>query len=145
MVYLAFEQKMKDPVETVYALRRLADLYSIMDDEETALNLFHAVLEAATRMDIHRVRAECMLGIGDIMIRRGDATQAKEMWTGAHPHFLKASQIKHGAAVKKRLGQLPATEKNLSSALPVMRDGSVDHSTDSGSAMKMPWSFGWQN
>ncbi|KAJ7917613.1 hypothetical protein B0H13DRAFT_1870079 [Mycena leptocephala] len=131
MVCLAFEQKMKDPVETVYALRRLADLYSILDDEETALNLFHAVLEAATKMDIYRVRAECMLGIGDIMIRRGDVTQAKEMWTGAHPHFLKASQIRHGAAVKKRLGQLPATE---SSALPVMQDGSVDHSTDSGSA-----------
>jgi hypothetical protein len=106
VIYLAFEQKMKDPVGTANALRRLADLCSILDEEETALNLFHAALEGGTAMDIHCLRAECMVGIGDIMIRRGDSAQAEEMWTTAHPLFLRASQMKDAAVVEKRLEQL---------------------------------------
>jgi hypothetical protein len=103
--FLGFAQKIKDPWSTLHALRRLADLYTIMGDEENALNIFHAVLEGATKMDIHRLRAECMVGIGDILNRRGESMQAKEIWAGARPLFVRSSQMKDVAAVEKRLEQ----------------------------------------
>jgi tetratricopeptide (TPR) repeat protein len=87
VISFAFVQRLKSPVGSVQALRSLADLYAIMDDEDTALILFHAALEAGTHMDIHRLRAECMVGIGDIMKRRGNSIHAKEMWE-VPTHFL---------------------------------------------------------
>ncbi|KAF8154328.1 hypothetical protein K438DRAFT_1777960 [Mycena galopus ATCC 62051] len=84
VVSLAFVQKMKDVVGTLNALQCLADVYSILNDGETALNLFHAALDGGTDLDIHCLRAECMVGIGNIMLRHGDLAQAEEMWTGAY-------------------------------------------------------------
>ncbi|KAJ7907096.1 hypothetical protein B0H13DRAFT_1879918 [Mycena leptocephala] len=103
--YLGFTQKIKDPWGTLHALRRLGDIYTILGDEETALNVFHAALEGATKLDIHLLRAECMVGIGDILNRRGESMQAKEIWAGAHPLFVRSSQMKDAAAVEKRLEQ----------------------------------------
>jgi hypothetical protein len=103
---LAFVQKMKQRVDTLNALRRLADVHSILTDDETALNLFHAALEGGTNIGIHRLRAECMVGIGDIMLRHNDLVQAKEMWTGAYPLFVRSSRMKDAAAVEERLRQL---------------------------------------
>jgi tetratricopeptide (TPR) repeat protein len=68
---LAWVQK-KDPMSTLHALQCLADLYMIFGDEDTALNLFNAALAGGTAMDIYRLRAECMVGIGEILLRRGD-------------------------------------------------------------------------
>ncbi|KAJ7871119.1 hypothetical protein B0H13DRAFT_2555641 [Mycena leptocephala] len=87
VVYLASVQIAKNPVGTLHALRRLADLHLSLEDDETALHIFHAVLEGGTKMDIHRLRAECMVGIGDIVLRRGNPIEAKEMWGGTHPLF----------------------------------------------------------
>ncbi|KAJ7928349.1 hypothetical protein B0H13DRAFT_2311627 [Mycena leptocephala] len=109
---LAFVQKKKDPLGTLHALRCLADLYTIFADEATALNLFQAALAGGTAMDVHRLRAECMVGIGEIMLRRGDPTQAREMWTAAHPLFLRSPRMKDAAAVEKRLGQLSNTHSH---------------------------------
>jgi hypothetical protein len=87
VVNLAFVQIAKNPVGTLHALRRLADLHLSLEDDETALHIFHAVLEGGTKMDIHRLRAECMVGIGDIVLRRGNLIEAKEMW-GVPTHSL---------------------------------------------------------
>jgi tetratricopeptide (TPR) repeat protein len=107
VVYLAFVQKAKNREGTLQALRRLADLHMAINEEETALHLFHTTLETATQMDIHRLRAECMVGIGDIMARRGDLIQAKELWTAAHPLFTRSSRMRDAASVETRLNKLP--------------------------------------
>lgn len=107
VVYLALGQKMNDPLATSNALRYLADLYTMFGDEEMALVLYHAGLQGGTTMDVHRLRAECMVGIGDILNRRGGLIQAKEMWEGAHPLFLRSSRVTDAAAVEERLEQLP--------------------------------------
>ncbi|KAJ7899819.1 hypothetical protein B0H13DRAFT_2336764 [Mycena leptocephala] len=133
MVYLAFVQKAKNAVATLGALRRLADIHMSLEDEETALHLFHAVLEGGTKMDIHRLRAECMVGIGDIMRRRSNSTQAKEMWETAHPLFVRSSRLKDAASVKKRLDKL--SHQVNSHSLLAMWDGVVDESMESVSGV----------
>ncbi|KAJ6556111.1 hypothetical protein B0H19DRAFT_1071243 [Mycena capillaripes] len=126
ILYLAFVRKQKDPMATSHALRRLADLHAMLGDEDTALSLFHAALQGGTLMGIYRLRAECMVGIGDIMHRRGDSTQAKEMWTSAQPLFVRSSRMKDAAAVQGRLEQLANSH-----ILTPNQDGSVVQTTDS--------------
>jgi hypothetical protein len=120
---------MKDPLGTSHALRCLADLYAISGEEETALNLYHAGLQGGTSMDVHRLRAECMVGIGDILIRRGNLIQAKEMWEGAHPLFVRSSRLKDVAAVEKRLEQLSHTQSDPSHTLDLIENAAVNQST----------------
>jgi hypothetical protein len=114
MVYFAFERKTKQLPGTLTALRCLADIYTVLGDEETALNLFHMALEGATKLDIHHLRAECMTGIGDIMMRRGNPVQAEEMWTNAHPLFASSSQMKDAALIEERIKK-PALTRGVES------------------------------
>jgi hypothetical protein len=44
-----------------------------------------------------------MVGIADILVRRGDLMQAKEMWAAACPLFVRSSRMKDAAAVQERL------------------------------------------
>jgi hypothetical protein len=126
VVYLAFVQKAKQPLPTLHALRCLADVHMSLEDDETALHLFHAALEGGTKMGIHRLRAECMAGIGEIMFRRGDPGQAKAMWKAAHPLFLRSSRMKDAASVKKRLDKLSHTRQDHSHSHPLTQDGVVE-------------------
>ncbi|KAJ7655939.1 hypothetical protein B0H17DRAFT_1146271 [Mycena rosella] len=106
VIYLALMLKRKDRVGTFRAFRCLAGIYCILEDEDMSLNLYHIALEGATEMDIHRLRAECMTGIGDIMIQCGDVVQAKEMWKAAQSLFARSSQKKDVVAINTRLAQL---------------------------------------
>ncbi|KAJ7793183.1 hypothetical protein B0H14DRAFT_2623134 [Mycena olivaceomarginata] len=106
MIYLASVQKTKDLVATFHTLRCLADIFAALDDEETALHLFQTVLEGATYMDIHRLRAECMDGIGRIMAWRGRIMEAKEMWEAAIPIFIRSSQTKDATAIEAHVAKL---------------------------------------
>ncbi|KAJ6556083.1 hypothetical protein B0H19DRAFT_1293007 [Mycena capillaripes] len=106
IVYLVFTQKLKDPIATSCALQHLAHLHTMLGDEDNALSLFYAALQAGTMMGVYRLRAGCMVGIGDIMHRHGDSAQAKEMWTTAQPLFVRSSRMKDVAAVQRRLEQL---------------------------------------
>ncbi|KAJ7107042.1 hypothetical protein C8R44DRAFT_885713 [Mycena epipterygia] len=81
------------------ALRCLADTYVLLDDEDMALNLLHAALEGATEMDVNRIRAECMVGIGDVMVRLGHSVEASQMWKAACPLFVKSSRLKDASVV----------------------------------------------
>lgn len=78
-VYLAFERKTEQPSGTSDAIRCLDARYNAWEDEKTTLNLFQAALAGGTKTNIHRLKAECMIGIGDIMFRRGDLMQARQM------------------------------------------------------------------
>ncbi|KAJ7758279.1 hypothetical protein B0H16DRAFT_1821550 [Mycena metata] len=48
---------------------RLGDYFLTEEDEETARNIFAAVLDGFTQMDIHQGRARCMLRLGDMLER----------------------------------------------------------------------------
>ncbi|KAJ7359747.1 hypothetical protein DFH08DRAFT_734608 [Mycena albidolilacea] len=118
VVYLAFERKQKGLVGTLNAIRCLADIFAAFGDEETALNLYHAALEGGTKMGVHRLRAECMVGIGGIMLRRGDAMQARAMWVGAHPLFLCSRRRRDAVSVHERLQRFDETAETRS--VPVL-------------------------
>ncbi|KAJ7652247.1 hypothetical protein B0H17DRAFT_1269560 [Mycena rosella] len=77
LVYLAFVRRSRDMTATLHALRCLADV----SDDETALNLYNTALQGATEIDIHRLRAESMTGIGDIMMRQSSAKPNQELLT----------------------------------------------------------------
>ncbi|KAJ7471119.1 hypothetical protein FB451DRAFT_1559582 [Mycena latifolia] len=125
-VYFSHVRKSKDRVATFHALRCLADIFAAFEDEETALNLYHTTLEGATEMDIHRLRAESMTGIGDIMMQRGDSVQAKEMWDAARPLFVRSSQMKDAAAIDERLAQLSQNIGKTPAHLGEIQDGGAD-------------------
>ncbi|KAJ6543570.1 hypothetical protein DFH09DRAFT_1367913 [Mycena vulgaris] len=103
VLHFSLIRKIKSFPDTIHGLRYLGDVHAAFGDDETALNLFHAALEGATEMDIHGLRAECMAGIGDIRMRRGDLAGAKEMWETAHPLFRRASQLKDVAKLDFKL------------------------------------------
>ncbi|KAJ7928345.1 hypothetical protein B0H13DRAFT_2311624 [Mycena leptocephala] len=124
MVYFAFAQKANKPADRLDALQRLADIYLLMGDDETALHLFQAALEGGTKMGIHRLRAECMARIGDIMLRRRDTMSAMDMWEAAHPLFIRSSCRKDAALVEERI-------QKLSQSLLAIRDGTGETSTTS--------------
>ncbi|KAJ7815566.1 hypothetical protein B0H14DRAFT_2603344 [Mycena olivaceomarginata] len=106
MTYFALTWKMNDLVATLHALHQLADLFAGFNDQETALNLFHISFEGATNLGIHRLCAECMGGIGDIMKCHGNIVEAKEMWEAANPLFIRSSQTKDAAAIEACLAKL---------------------------------------
>ncbi|KAK7053535.1 NB-ARC domain-containing protein [Favolaschia claudopus] len=106
VVSLAFFRKMKEPVESLNALRRLAAAHAVFSEEETALGLFQVALEGASKIGIHRLKAECMLGIGDIREKRGEREQAAEMWKGAHPLFVRCLRRTDAGAVEERLRRI---------------------------------------
>ncbi|KAJ7824511.1 hypothetical protein B0H14DRAFT_3145662 [Mycena olivaceomarginata] len=64
----------RDVVLTYQALRCLGDIFLAEGDDETALNVFNAVLQGATEMDAHRRRADCMVRIGDVLMARGECS-----------------------------------------------------------------------
>ncbi|KAJ6548124.1 hypothetical protein DFH09DRAFT_1169832 [Mycena vulgaris] len=113
MVHFARVHKAKDRVDIFHALRCLADIYNELYDEDTALTLYYTVLEGAIEMNIHRLRAESMIAIGDIMLRRGESKQAKEMWEAARPLFIKSSRMKDAAATDARLVRLSESDTRL--------------------------------
>jgi hypothetical protein len=68
-------------------------------------------------MDIHRLRAQCIVGIEEIMLRHYDPMQAKEMWKAAHPLFFRSSRMKDTVSVEKRLEQLSHIYQDTSHSL----------------------------
>ncbi|KAJ6600258.1 hypothetical protein DFH09DRAFT_1355610 [Mycena vulgaris] len=104
--YFALSRKTKELGGTYQALRYLGDILLAQGDEQTAMNIFHAVLDASTEMDVHRRRADCMSRIGDILVRRGELEKAKDMWEAALPLFVRSSQAKDATAIESKLSEL---------------------------------------
>ncbi|KAJ6543552.1 hypothetical protein DFH09DRAFT_1282394 [Mycena vulgaris] len=136
VVYFSFSWKAKDRVAIFDALRCLADITSESNDEETALNLYQTALEGATKIDIHRLRAQSMTGIGDIRMRRGDTVQAKEMWEAAYPLFVKSSQGKDVAAIDARLAGLSEGHVNIAHLLAGLQHNSSSRMSVSNTSVE---------
>jgi hypothetical protein len=105
-IYFAFSRKGKILGHTYQALRCLGDILLAQGDDTTAMNIFQAVLDGSTEMDVHRRRADCMSRIGDILLHRGEPEKAKDMWEAALPLFVRSSQAKDAAAIETKLDQL---------------------------------------
>jgi hypothetical protein len=110
ITYFAFGRKTQNLSHTYQGLRYLGDFFLAEGDEQSALNVFQAVLDASTEMDVHRRRADCMSRIGDILLRRGQVERAKTMWEAARPLFVRSSQASDVAAMDAKLAELSRTE-----------------------------------
>ncbi|KAJ7883740.1 hypothetical protein B0H13DRAFT_2537963 [Mycena leptocephala] len=131
VVYFASSQKANEAADRLEALQRLADVHVIMGDDETAIHLFKAALKGGTSMGIHRLRAECMVGIGDIMLRCRETMQAMDMWEAAHPLFVRSSRMKDAALVKQRLQKVSqlirdGTNETLTTPVKVVLPSSLE-------------------
>ncbi|KAJ7026369.1 hypothetical protein C8F04DRAFT_109771 [Mycena alexandri] len=105
VVYFCSVRKSKSLVASLQAIRYLAQIFVALGDEDTALSFFRVALEGATEVDIHPLRARCMTGIGEILMRRGNSMEAKQLWAAAHPLFIRSSQVDEARAVAARLEQ----------------------------------------
>ncbi|KAJ7874473.1 hypothetical protein B0H14DRAFT_2717939 [Mycena olivaceomarginata] len=106
MTYLAFAKKTKALGHIYQALRYLGDIFLAEGDEQSALNIFQAVLSGSTEMDVHQRRADCMSRMGDIFLRCEETNRAKEVWDAARPLFVCSSQANDVAAIDAKLAKL---------------------------------------
>jgi tetratricopeptide (TPR) repeat protein len=116
--YFAFSRRNNHLGHTYQALRYLGDILLAQGDEQTAMNIFQAVLDASTEMDVHRRRADCMSRIGDIWVRRGEPENAKDMWEMALPLFVRSSQANDAAAIEMKLDQPARRDLDAHSEFP---------------------------
>ncbi|KAJ6473016.1 hypothetical protein C8R45DRAFT_936054 [Mycena sanguinolenta] len=111
IIYLAFSQKTQQKLELYKALCSLGAMFLSHRDELTAESLFTVALEAFTEMDIHHLRANCMLQLGDIAAYRGDTFRAERLWRDAQPLFEKSLQAKDIANIDSRLASVENTHE----------------------------------
>jgi hypothetical protein len=116
--YFALSRKTKDLVNTYQALKCLGDILLDQGDDETAMNVFQAVLDGSTEMDVHRRRADCMSRIGDISVRGGQPNKARDMWEAALPLFVRSSQAKDATAIERKLSQWAREDLAARSEIP---------------------------
>lgn len=100
-----FGLKIQDKAATHHAMRRLAEHFQQQNDEDSALSLFHTALDGFDFMDIHQGRAICMLRIADIMRKRGQIQEPRELWSQAQALFMRASQEKFAEDCAERLAR----------------------------------------
>jgi tetratricopeptide (TPR) repeat protein len=103
VTFLAHSLKLKRPLEVYKALQFLGDVYLSEGSQNTASTLFKVALDGFTQMDVHRSRAECMVGLGNIAKLDGDALKAADLWKAAKPLFMRSSQGKQVADIEERL------------------------------------------
>ncbi|KAJ6600499.1 hypothetical protein DFH09DRAFT_1128368 [Mycena vulgaris] len=93
-VFFVHALKSKRKLEIYKAFLFLGEICTKEDDQDTAISLFTVALDGFTQMDVHRSRAECMLGLGNISKLQGDLAQAEELWKKARTLFERSSQAK---------------------------------------------------
>ncbi|KAF8192772.1 hypothetical protein K438DRAFT_857252 [Mycena galopus ATCC 62051] len=92
--YLAFGKTIASTSVVAWAFRLLGDIFRVGEDGESAASLFQVALEEFTRMDIHRGKAECLHGLGEIAERRREYTVATEYFAGARRMFLASGMVR---------------------------------------------------
>ncbi|KAJ7758403.1 hypothetical protein B0H16DRAFT_1885377 [Mycena metata] len=113
ITYLAWAQKTNDIIASHWALCFLGDYLLADEEEETAQNIFAAVLDGFTHMDIHEGRAHCMLRLGDMLERQGQRFMAAELWTVARTLFKRSMQEKNVAEIDARFAEHSLEQESL--------------------------------
>ncbi|KAJ7110241.1 hypothetical protein C8R43DRAFT_1139485 [Mycena crocata] len=90
VTFCAFAQGTGSRLWLSWAFRILADLFLAQAEPDTAYALFEVALDAFTRMDVHRGKAECFIGLADIFEGAGKTTEAKEMFNEVQKMFEKS-------------------------------------------------------
>ncbi|KAJ7257717.1 hypothetical protein C8J57DRAFT_1647432 [Mycena rebaudengoi] len=103
VISLAFGMTAMNRVTTTKALRCIGDLLAIDGDSDTALNLFMAVLDSFTAMDIHRARADCMVRMAAIFEQQGDIRKTVDLLQRARPLYERSSQEKEIIKIDTKL------------------------------------------
>ncbi|KAJ6556734.1 hypothetical protein DFH09DRAFT_1489180 [Mycena vulgaris] len=103
IVYLVRASKSKQKLDLHKVLQFLGDLFCTEGDQDTAVSLLTVALDGFMQMDVHRSRAECMLGLGYISRDNGDLLKAAELWRTARPLFERSSQVKKAALIDEEL------------------------------------------
>ncbi|KAJ6586486.1 hypothetical protein DFH09DRAFT_1274917 [Mycena vulgaris] len=103
IIYLVHASKSNQKLDLHKALQFLGDIFRFEGDQDTAVSLLTVALEGFTLMDVHRSRAECMLGLGYISKENRDLLKAAELWRTARPLFERSSQVKKLALIDKEL------------------------------------------
>ncbi|KAF7344792.1 NB-ARC domain-containing protein [Mycena venus] len=108
---LALRPVVRSPLTVHRALRRLGDVLAQQGEDDTALSILTVALDRFTQMDVHQSKAECMSTMGDVYMRRGDLSRAKELWEGARPLFERSEQKKEVVRIDEKLQTLGVAQK----------------------------------
>ncbi|KAK7006205.1 AAA domain-containing protein [Favolaschia claudopus] len=113
VVYFAFTMRApsRNQLALHQALRCLGDVLTRQGDDDSAFNVLEVALQGFTTMDVHQHRAECMRTMGDILFKRKQLQNAREMWVAARPLFKRSQQMKEVVGIEERLDSLNVTEK----------------------------------
>ncbi|KAJ7700562.1 hypothetical protein B0H16DRAFT_771593 [Mycena metata] len=111
IILLAHSLRAKEKLRIYKALQFIGDVYLMQNDELTAVSLFTVALHGFTYMDVHRSRAECMIRLGDMAKKNGDALKALELWETARPLFERSSQAKRVQDIDERVGSISEETK----------------------------------
>jgi tetratricopeptide (TPR) repeat protein len=138
VVFLAFALRPveRSPIMVHQALRRLGDTFARQSADDMALSVLTIALDGFTQMDVHQSRAECMGTIGDVYLRRGDLSKAREMWEAARPLFECSEQQKEVTRIDERLQTLGVAQKF--EALPKAELQALQRSDTEGEEQKLP-------
>ncbi|KAJ7302246.1 hypothetical protein DFH08DRAFT_1089862 [Mycena albidolilacea] len=117
--FLVYSLKLKKSLQIHKALRCLGDVFLGQGDEVTAIGLWTTTLDGFTLMDIHRGRADYMLGLGNISKGHGDIQRAGELWKTARPLFERSSQVNQVKQVDERLDSMDCCAELPRSAVGV--------------------------
>ncbi|KAJ7235125.1 hypothetical protein C8J57DRAFT_1378777 [Mycena rebaudengoi] len=104
--YFAYARKTWHGLHTYKSLRLSRRHFSRMGDLDSALNIFHMVLDVSTKMGVFFRCADCMIHIGDISMQRGNVMEARKMWQEAHQFLMSLSLTREAAATQQRLTRL---------------------------------------
>ncbi|KAJ6592037.1 hypothetical protein DFH09DRAFT_1414862 [Mycena vulgaris] len=103
IIYLVYASKSQQRLDVHKALQFLGNIFRTEGDQDTAVSLLTTALEGFTQMDVHRSRAECMLGLGYISKENGGGLKAAELWRTARPLCERSSQAKKVALIDEEL------------------------------------------
>jgi tetratricopeptide (TPR) repeat protein len=117
VISLAFGMTATNRVTTTKALRCIGDLLAIDGDSDTALNLFMAVLDSFTAMDIHRARADCMVRMAAIFEQQGDIRKTVDLLQRARPLYERSSQEKEIIKIDTKLHDVKVLSEDLENPL----------------------------
>jgi tetratricopeptide (TPR) repeat protein len=113
VVYLAHSHQSNEKLALHKAILFFGDVFISQGDDSTAHSLLTVALEGFNCMDVHHSRAQCLQRLGDIALRRGEFSNAAELWTAARPLFERSSQAKDVAHIDGRLAEIAHTHKAL--------------------------------
>lgn len=111
-LYFAVTQKMQNPAAVHQALRCIGDMFVVQGDEDTAFCLYQVALDGFSLMDVHRGKGDCMIRMGDIMRKRGNVAEARDLWSAARPLFELSAQSQEVIRCEERFDHFPSTSYN---------------------------------